>query len=437
MRVLVVGSGGREHALVWRLSREPGVTALFCAPGNVGIAPFAELVQIDAGDPDALLAFAEGASIDLTVIGPELPLDRGVVDRFRAAGRRVFGPPRAAAQLECSKAFAKDFMARHGIPTARYRVCASSSEARDAIASGTFGFPVVVKADGLAAGKGVVVAADRADADAAIRAAMDEQQFGAAGARVVIEECLVGPEVSFFALCDGTRAIPITSAQDHKRILDDDRGPNTGGMGAFAPSPLLDASAVADIMAAIVDPVLRGMRAEGTEYRGFLYAGLMLTAEGPKVIEYNVRFGDPEAQAVMPLIGGALLPLLVAAVDGDLGDRRVELIPGVSVGVVLASAGYPGPVTSGATIGGLYPASQMPGVTLFHSGTRMGDRRIVTHGGRVLTVVGTGSTFEEAIDRAYGAVAKISFEGMQYRRDIGQKAMTSLREVRSSGETTS
>ena len=437
MRVLVVGSGGREHALVWRLSREPGVTALFCAPGNVGIAPFAELVPIDAGDPDALLAFAEGASIDLTVIGPELPLDRGVVDRFRAAGRRVFGPPRAAAQLECSKAFAKDFMARHGIPTARYRVCASSSEARDAIASGTFGFPVVVKADGLAAGKGVVVAADPADADAAIRAAMDEQQFGAAGARVVIEECLVGPEVSFFALCDGTRAIPITSAQDHKRILDDDRGPNTGGMGAFAPSPLLDASAEADIMAAIVDPVLRGMRAEGTEYRGFLYAGLMLTAEGPKVIEYNVRFGDPEAQAVMPLIGGALLPLLVAAADGDLGDRRVELIPGVSVGVVLASAGYPGPVTSGATIGGLYPASQMPGVTLFHSGTRMGDRRIVTHGGRVLTVVGTGSTFEEAIDRAYGAVAKISFEGMQYRRDIGQKAMTSLREVRSSGETTS
>src|SRR5258705_6075433 len=267
MRVLVAGAGGREHALAWRLSRESGVTALFCAPGNPGIASVAELVALNnaSGDPDELLAFAERASIDLTVIGPELPLDRGVVDRFRAAGRRVFGPPCAAAQLECSKVFAKGFMARHGIPTARYRVCASSAEARDVIASGEFGFPVVLKADGLAAGKGVVVAGDRAQADAAIRAAMDEHQFGAAGARLVIEECLAGPEVSFFALCDGTRAIPITSAQDHKRIFDGDHGPNTGGMGAFAPSPLLDASMQATVMAEIVDPVLRGMRAEGTE----------------------------------------------------------------------------------------------------------------------------------------------------------------------------
>jgi phosphoribosylamine--glycine ligase len=421
--VLVVGSGGREHALAWRLSREPGVTALFCAPGNPGIAAVAGLTPIDAGDPDALLAFAGRASIDLTVIGPELPLDRGVVDRFRDAGRRVLGPPRAAAQLECSKVFAKGFMARHGIPTARYRVCASSAEARDVIASGEFGFPVVLKADGLAAGKGVVVAADRAQADAAIRAAMDERQFGAAGARLVIEECLEGPEVSFFALCDGTRAIAITSAQDHKRIFDGDQGPNTGGMGAFAPSPLLDASTQAAIMTDIVDPVLRGMRDEGTEYRGFLYAGLMMTCAGPKVIEFNVRFGDPEAQAVMPLIDGELLPLLVAAADGDLGDRRVTLKSGVSVGVVLASAGYPGPVTTGVPISGLYPASQMPGVTIFHSGTAMGDKRIVTAGGRVLTVVGTGNDYQEAIDRAYRGVEKISFDGMQYRRDIGAKAL--------------
>ncbi len=437
MRVLVVGGGGREHALAWRLSRESGVTALFCAPGNVGIATCAALVPIESGDPDALLAFAERASIDLTVIGPELPLDRGVVDRFRAAGRRVFGPPRAAAQLECSKAFAKDFMARHGIPTARYRVCDSSAEAREAIASGTFGFPVVVKADGLAAGKGVVVAADRAEADLAIRAAMDERQFGAAGARVVIEECLVGPEVSFFALCDGTRGIPITSAQDHKRIFDDDRGPNTGGMGAFAPSPLLDASGQAAIVAAVVDPVLRGMREEGTEYRGFLYAGLMLTDAGPKVIEYNVRFGDPEAQAVMPLVGGELLSLLVAAADGDLGVRRVTIPPGVSVGVVLASEGYPGPVTGGRAITGLDCASHLPGVTIFHSATNMVDRRLVTAGGRVLTVVGTGGTYQDAIDRAYGAVAKISFDGMQYRRDIGRKAIAaqvSSQEVRSAGD---
>jgi phosphoribosylamine--glycine ligase len=423
MRVLVAGAGGREHALAWRLSRESGVTALYCAPGNVGIAAVAELVAVDPGDPEALLAFAERAAIDLTIIGPELPLDRGVVDRFRAAGRRVLGPPRAAAQLECSKAFAKGFMARHGIPTARYRVCDSAAEARAAIDGGAFGLPVVLKADGLAAGKGVVVAADRADADAAIRAAMEDRQFGAAGARLVIEECLVGPEVSFFALCDGTRAIPITSAQDHKRIFDGDQGPNTGGMGAFAPSPLLDASMQAAVMAEIVDPVLRGMRAEGTEYRGFLYAGLMMTCAGPKVIEFNVRFGDPEAQAVMPLIDGDLLPLLAAAADGDLGDRRVTLKLGVSVGVVLASAGYPATSTRGVAIGGLFPASQIPGVTVFHSGTAMGDKRIVTAGGRVLTVVGTGATYQDAIDRAYQGVSAIKFDGMQYRRDIGAKAL--------------
>jgi phosphoribosylamine--glycine ligase len=308
MRVLIIGGGGREHALAWRLSREPGVTSLACAPGNAGIGSVARLFPVDAADPEALVALAEREAIDLTVVGPELPLDRGVVDRFRAAGRRVFGPPRAAAQLECSKVFAKGFMARHGIPTARYRVCGSAAAARDVIASGEFGFPVVLKADGLAAGKGVVVAADRAEADAAIRAAMEEQRFGDAGARLVIEECLVGPEVSFFALCDGTRAIPITSAQDHKRIFDNDRGPNTGGMGAFAPSPLVDAAAEAAIVTDVIDPVLRGMRAEGTEYRGFLYAGLMMTCSGPKVIEYNVRFGI-EAQAVMPLIDGELLPL--------------------------------------------------------------------------------------------------------------------------------
>lgn len=425
MKVLVAGAGGREHALAWRLSREPGVTAVFCAPGNPGLAAVAALLPIDSLDPRALLDVAARAAIDLTVIGPELPLDRGVVDLFRAAGRRVLGPPRAAAQLECSKVFAKGFMARHGIPTARYRACASAAEARAAVASGEFGFPVVLKADGLAAGKGVVVAKDAAEAEAAIHAAMEEQQFGAAGARLVVEECLVGPEVSFFALCDGTRAIPITSAQDHKRIFDNDEGPNTGGMGAFAPSPLMDDSTQAAVMRDIIDPVLRGMRAEGTEYRGFLYAGLMMTCAGPKVIEYNVRFGDPEAQAVMPLIDGDLLPLLAAAADGDLGDRRFALKSGVSVGVVVASQGYPGPVTSGVPITGLFQASQIPGVTIFHSGTAMADKRIVTAGGRVLTVVGTGVTYQDAIDRAYQGVEKISFEGMQYRRDIGRKALIS------------
>ena len=429
MRILIAGGGGREHALAWRLRGDAGVTRLLCAPGNAGIASVAEIVAIDPSDPDALLALSERESIDLTVIGPELPLDRGVVDRFRAAGRRIFGPPRAAAQLECSKAFAKAFMARHGIPTARYRVCESSAEARATIASGQFGFPVVLKADGLAAGKGVVVAADRAEAEGAIRAAMDEQQFGAAGARLVIEECLVGPEVSFFAICDGTRALPIASAQDHKRIFDEDRGPNTGGMGAFAPSPLLDAAMQARVMREIVEPVLRGMRAEGTEYRGFLYAGLMMTCAGPKVIEYNVRFGDPEAQAVMPLVDGPFVSLLAAAADGDLRGQVVTLRDAVSVGVVLAAGGYPGAVTNGAPIAGLEAAAQLPDVTVFHAGTARRGDRIVTAGGRVLTVVATGADYRTAIDRAYEAVGLISFEGMQYRRDIGRKATDVSQEV--------
>src|SRR3954464_5562114 len=347
MRVLIAGGGGREHALAWRLARDRGITPLVRAPGNPGIAPIATLAPVDPADPDALLALAEREAIDLTVIGPELPLDRGVVDRFRAVGRRIFGPPRAAAQLECSKVFAKGFMARHGIPTARYRVCESSIDARRIIASGEFGFPVVLKADGLAAGKGVVVAANPGEAEDAVRAAMDDAQFGAAGARLVIEECLTGPEVSFFALCDGTRAIPIASAQDHKRIFDGDQGPNTGGMGAFAPSPLLDAGLEAQVMREIIDPVLRGMRAEGTEYRGFLYAGLMLTCAGPKVIEYNVRFGDPEAQVVLPLVDGDILPALAAAADGNLADARLTLRDAVSVGVVLAARGYPGTVETG------------------------------------------------------------------------------------------
>jgi phosphoribosylamine--glycine ligase len=423
VRILIAGGGGREHALAWRLARDRAVTALYCAPGNAGIDAVANTVALDAADPDALLAFAGREAIDLTVIGPELPLDRGVVDRFRDAGRRIFGPPRAAAQLECSKVFAKGFMARHGIPTARYRVSESSDDARRAIASGEFGFPVVLKADGLAAGKGVVVAQNQGEADAAIRAAMEERQFGAAGARLVIEECLVGPEVSFFALCDGTRAIPISSAQDHKRIFDGDQGPNTGGMGAFAPSPLVDASGQARIMREIVEPVLRGMRAEGTEYRGFLYAGLMMTCAGPKVIEYNVRFGDPEAQAVMPLIGGELVSLLAAAADGDVRGHAVALRDGVSVGVVIAAPGYPGTVTTGAPISGLDAASRVPGVTVFHAGTARRGPDIVTAGGRVLTVVATGDSYRSAIDRAYEAVSLISFEGMQYRRDIGRKAL--------------
>jgi phosphoribosylamine---glycine ligase len=421
MNLLVIGSGGREHALVRTLVRS-GAHTLTCAPGNAGIARDARVVHVDVGDPAALLALVDRERFDLTIVGPELPLDRGIVDRFTASGHHILGPTHAAAQLECSKAFAKSFMSRHGIPTARYRVCDSADEATRVIDRGELGLPLVIKADGLAAGKGVVVADDRAQATAAIRAAMEERQFGDAGARVVIEECLSGPEVSFFALSDGRTAIPLGSAQDYKRVFDGDRGPNTGGMGAFAPSPLMDSALQARVMREIIEPVLTGMRAEGQEYQGFLYAGLMLTCDGPKVIEFNVRFGDPEAQVVLPLVDGDFAPLLAAAAAGRLNCTAVPLRSGVAVGVVLASAGYPGPITSGVPIDGLDAAGRLQNVEVFHAGTAERGGRLVTAGGRVLTVVGRGTTFDDAIARAYDGVSKISFEGMQYRRDIGHKA---------------
>jgi len=418
----VVGSGGREHALVRAFARDARLSVT-CAPGNAGIAQDARLHAIEVGDVDALLALVERESIDLTVVGPELPLDRGIVDRFGVAGRRIFGPSRAAAQLECSKAFAKAFMTRHGIPTARFRTCESAADAYAVLDRGELGLPVVVKADGLAAGKGVVVAATVDEAREAVRATMEDRQFGSAGARVVLEECLSGPEVSFFAVCDGRTAIPIGTAQDHKRIFDGDRGPNTGGMGAFAPSPLADDAMRDRVLREIVEPVMNGMRAEGHAYRGFLYVGLMLTCDGPKVIEFNVRFGDPEAQAVLPLVESDLFELLSAAADGRLAGQRVALRADVSVGVVLASAGYPGPVQSGVPIRGLAAAAAVPSVQVFHAGTVVKDDQIVTAGGRVLTVVGFGATFDAATARAYDGVSKISFDGMQYRRDIGKKAL--------------
>jgi phosphoribosylamine--glycine ligase len=424
MKILVVGGGGREHALSWKLSTESGVGEVLCAPGNPGIATVARLAGVSAGDPIALADLAEREQIDLTVVGPELPLDRGIADLFQSRGLRLLGPSRTAAQLECSKVFAKAFMERHGIPTARYRACDSARAAHAVIASGELGFPVVVKADGLAAGKGVAVAPDRATADDAVRRAMEDRQFGDAGARVVIEECLTGSEVSFFALCDGQRAIPLTSAQDHKRVFDDDRGPNTGGMGAFAPSPLVDDALTAQIMRNVVEPVLAGFRAEGQEYRGFLYAGLMLTCAGPKVIEFNVRFGDPEAQVVIPMIATELAPVLTAAADGALGSASVTLRAERHVGVVLASQGYPASSGSGVAIAGLDETAALRDVLVFHAGTATNTAgEVVTAGGRVLTVVGRGPTFESAIERAYGGVARVSFDGMQYRRDIGRKAL--------------
>jgi phosphoribosylamine--glycine ligase len=426
MKVLIIGSGGREHALAWKLAAEPAVSEVVCAPGNPGIARVARLAAVGVTDLDALVALASAERADLTVVGPELPLDLGVVDRFRAHGLRVFGPSRAAAALECSKVFAKTFMSRHGIPTARYRVCADAASAHAEIARPELSFPVVVKADGLAAGKGVVIAPDRLTADAAIRSAMEDRQFGDAGARLVLEECLSGPEVSFFAICDGTCAVPLASAQDHKRAFDGDRGPNTGGMGAFAPSPLVDAALQSRIMEEIVNPVVSGMRAEGHEYRGFLYAGLMLTGDGPKVIEFNVRFGDPEAQVVVPMIAGDLAPQLAAAADGALPSTPLSFRAEKYVGVVIASEGYPGASPTGLPITGLEKAEALEDTLLFHAGTRLENGGVVTSGGRVLTVVGRAPTFDAARRRAYDGVRAIAFDGMQYRRDIGQKALNGL-----------
>ena len=425
MKILVIGGGGREHAFAWKLAREARVARVIAAPGNPGIARIAHTVPVAATDLDGLLALARSEQVDLTVVGPEAPLDRGVSDLFRANGLRIFGPTRAAAALECSKVFAKAFMARHGIPTARYRVCDDASAARAAIESGELGLPIVVKADGLAAGKGVVVAPDRETALSAIQAVMEERQFGDAGSRVVLEECLTGLEVSFFALSDGTRAIPLMSAQDHKRAYDGDQGPNTGGMGAFSPSPLVDAALEARIMREIVDPVIAGMRAEGHEYRGFLYAGLMLTCDGPKVIEFNVRFGDPEAQVVIPMFTGDLAPLLASSADGALPSQAPEFSARKHVGVVVAAAGYPGTVRPGSPIEGIDRAAELDDVIVFHAGTKLDGSRVVTAGGRVLTVVGRGDNYEDAIRRAYDGVARISFEGMQYRKDIARKALQS------------
>jgi len=373
--------------------------------------------------PADVLQVAVNEQVDLTVVGPEAPLDRGMADAFQKAGRPLFGPVRAAAQLECSKVFAKRFMQRHGIPTARFAIADSLESALDAVSGSGFGFPVVVKADGLAAGKGVVVAADRAEAEAAVRAMMEDRQFGAAGATLVIEECMTGPEVSFFVLADGTRAVPIGTAQDHKRIFDDDRGPNTGGMGAFAPSPLMTPELSSQVMREVVQPVLSGMAAEGHAYRGFLYVGLMLTSVGPRVIEFNVRFGDPEAQVVLPAIEGRFAKALLDAAGGHLGDAPLVMRPECLVGVTVASAGYPARADNGRVIQGLDRAAALADVLVFHAGTKATPGGLVTAGGRVLTVVGRGETYAAAMQRAYDAVTMVEFEGMQYRGDIGRKAI--------------
>jgi len=425
VKVLVLGSGGREHALAWRLRRDPEVSDLLVAPGNPGTESLGTNIPLSLAAPADALALAARESVDLTVVGPEAPLEIGIADLFRSEGRPIVGPSRKGAALECSKAFAKDFMNRHGIPTARFVVCDTVEQALDAVSGRTFGFPVVVKADGLAAGKGVTIAADLEQAQAAVRGSMEDKLFGAAGTRLVIEECLTGPEVSFFVIADGTRAVPLGTAQDHKRIHDDDLGPNTGGMGAFAPSPLVSDELAELVMRDVVARVLDGMRAEGDPYRGFLYVSLMLTADGPKVIEFNVRFGDPEAQVVLPLVEGPFAKLLLASATAGVDRVPVQMGRDKTVGVVLASKGYPSAYESGRAIAGLERAAALPGVEVFHAGTRRDHGRLVTAGGRVLTVVGRAETYRQAMSMAYEAVSHVHFDGVQFRGDIGRKAVSS------------
>jgi phosphoribosylamine--glycine ligase len=422
-RVLVIGSGGREHALVWKLASERNVAEVICTPGNPGIARLARCIPADPADPHALMEIAAREEIDLTVVGPELPLSRGVADVFAAEDLPLFGPTQRAARLESSKVFAKEFMQRCGVPTARYKTCDSPAQASAVLKSGEFEFPVVLKADGLAAGKGVLISPDLKDALSNVQAMMVEKRFGQAGARLVIEERLTGREASFFVLSDGTRSLPLGSAEDHKRALDGDLGTNTGGMGAYAPSSLFDDATETRVMNEIVSPVLDGMRSEGNEFRGFLFVGLMLTAEGPKVIEFNVRFGDPEAQVVLPMIADDLSALLGAAAAGELRASKITMRSEPHVGVVLASGGYPDAYETGKPIHGLDSAEAVADVHVFHSGTARRGSELVTAGGRVLTVVGRGADYRHAIARAYEAAGKISFDRMHYRKDIAAKAL--------------
>lgn len=427
MRILVVGGGGREHALAWALARSPHRPDLFIAPGNPGTAALGRNVPIDAADVGALRDFAIAERIDLTVVGPEQPLVAGIVDAFEAAGLAIVGPTAAAARLEGSKAFAKAFMARHGIPTAAYRTFGAADYDAAAAYLEAHGAPVVLKASGLAAGKGAVVCATLEEAHATLDELLRRRVFGEACDEVVVEAFMEGEEASLFALCDGRDYVLLASAQDHKRVGEGDTGPNTGGMGAYAPAPVATDAVVARARREIIEPVLAGMAAEGCPFRGFLYCGLMITHEGPKVVEFNCRMGDPETQVVLPLLETDLVDLLSAAAEGRLAGVHAAQRPGAAACVVLASEGYPGAYPKGRPIDGLADAAALDDVVVFHAGTKQdGDGRVVSAGGRVLAVTGIGADLAEALDRAYAAVAHVRFEGMHFRRDIGRKGLAHL-----------
>jgi phosphoribosylamine---glycine ligase len=421
MKVLVLGNGGREHALVWKLRQSARVSELYCAPGNGGIADDAECLPVELKSLDSMVALGEQVRPDLTVVGPELPLTLGVVDEFTRRGWPAFGPTKAAAQLESSKSFAKEFLQRHRIPTAHYAICDSVEEVRAALTH--FHVPVVVKADGLAAGKGVVIAASKEEAASVAAEMLSGKMVGQAGRRVVLEECLKGDELSFLVLSDGERVAPLVAAQDHKRVSDGDTGPNTGGMGAYSTADIVDDKMRDWLVNHIARPVVAGMKAEGAEFKGVLYCGLMMTARGPMVLEFNCRFGDPETQPILMRLESDLVEALEASIEGRVSDGDFRWSRDASVCVVMASGGYPGTFEVGKNIVGLGQAAAIEGVKVFHAGTSKRDGEFYTAGGRVLGVSARGADLETAVSRAYKACEKIGFDGAHYRKDIAGRAL--------------
>jgi phosphoribosylamine--glycine ligase len=419
MKILIVGSGGREHALGWKISQSPLLKKLYCAPGNAGTESIAENVAISAEDIPGLVDFAATEKIDLTVVGPEVPLTLGIVDEFEKRSLKIFGPNKNAAELEGSKVFAKQFMERHRIPTGEFEIADSVEQAKKIVGSGKFSFPLVVKADGLAAGKGVILCRNQKRAEEAIEAIMMEKKFGEAGNKTIIEEFLVGKEASFIVISDGVKILPLVTTMDHKAVYDGDKGPNTGGMGAISPSPFIDQKMFDDIVSTVVFPTVTRMLEEGRKFRGVLYVGLMLTEAGPKVLEYNCRFGDPETQPQMLRLKGDLLEMLLAAVEGNVLEKEIEWSSNASGCVVAASGGYPIKYEKGKVIEGLDEASTFPGIVVFHAGTARKEGQYYTNGGRVLNVCASEKTLAETMNKIYRALSRIYFEAMHWRRDIG------------------
>ncbi|MEW6075929.1 MAG: phosphoribosylamine--glycine ligase [Candidatus Omnitrophota bacterium] len=421
MKILLIGSGGREHALAWKMAQSRQVKRIFCAPGNGGISDLAECVDIRPDAVTELLGFAKQEKIDLTVVGPEAPLVAGIVDTFREHRLKIFGPEKNAAQLEASKVFAKRLMKKYAVPTAAFRSFEKVAPAKEYVRQ--LGVPLVIKADGLAQGKGVVVANSIEEVEQSIVSIMEDRVFGDAGKKIIVEECLQGQEASIIVFTDGKHVVPLASSQDHKRIFEQDKGPNTGGMGAYSPAPVVSEKLFQEVMDTIIEPTIKGLASEGIVYQGVLYAGIMRTAQGPKVLEFNVRFGDPETQAILPRLDSDLVEAMCATIEGRLNNLALKWKEQACVCVVCASKGYPGAYEKAKEIMGLKEAGMMKDVVVFHAGTEKKEGKYFTSGGRVLGVTGLGATVKDAIDNAYRAAGKIHFEGMHFRRDIGQKAL--------------